>query len=159
MKKPQDSMCEKLNAYFDGELNREELRKFQLHLESCVNCTNTLTQLESIRESLRSFNTVTMPDEADLRIRRFLKTDTGQLSIKDEILDIEELARFLKISVNEVVELLDRLPSFEVGGRIRFRKDRIIDWIANQEKKMVREREQHTTHSHQNIIMFPGGQS
>ena len=95
-----------------------------------------------------------LPDEADLRIRNRLHTEQGYNPVHEEILDIEDLAVFLKISVTEVVNLLSELPSFEVGGRIRFRKDRIIEWIMNQEQKMTRDRNLASLPAHKNIIQL-----
>jgi hypothetical protein len=159
MKNTDKSMCEKLELYFDGELDEHESCEFQLHLEFCESCRKELDELGTIRASLQSFTHIQLPDESDLRIRRNLRTGSDQLSTRDEILDIEGVARFLKVSVTDVVDILDQLPSFEVGGKIRFRRDRIIEWIKDQEKKLVREREEHLIPSHKNIVQFPGGKS
>ncbi|OGL44975.1 MAG: hypothetical protein A2161_06585 [Candidatus Schekmanbacteria bacterium RBG_13_48_7] len=49
-----------------------------------------------------------------------------------------------------MVNMLDELPSFEVGGRVRFLRDRLMDWIKNKEKKMAWEREQTSFESLEN---------
>ena len=43
-----DHKFELLNAYLDGELNPQQRRKFEAHLESCEECQAELESLESL---------------------------------------------------------------------------------------------------------------
>lgn len=57
----------------------------------------------------------------------------------DEVLTVEETAKFLKMTPHTVYQLEKRqdekrLPSFRVGGSIRFRKLTLLEWIERQER-------------------------
>jgi len=44
---------ELLPLYFDGELDRATSREFETHLDECVDCRNTLIELDALRHALR----------------------------------------------------------------------------------------------------------
>lgn len=54
----------------------------------------------------------------------------------DEIMSLEELCRYLKISRHTIYKLTHRceIPSFIVGKQLRFRKSKIDEWMDQQEK-------------------------
>jgi len=60
--------------------------------------------------------------------------------MKNEILTVEELAKYLKISERTIYELLKKkeIPAFKIGATWRFKKDLIDRWIekkAEEESK------------------------
>ncbi|MBN1671512.1 MAG: hypothetical protein JXR37_10790 [Kiritimatiellae bacterium] len=57
-----------------------------------------------------------------------------------EIMDMYDLAHYLKVGVEDVEQMLDQLPHFEFAGKIRFRKVRIEQWLSERER--VRKRDQ-----------------
>ena len=56
-----------------------------------------------------------------------------------EILDIEETADYLRLSVNTVREKvrLRQIPFFRVGGTIRFRRSKLDRWVDRSEVMVV----------------------
>lgn len=52
----------------------------------------------------------------------------------DTILNIEEVAEFLRVSDRTVRRLLaaDELPAFKVGGAWRFRREDLTAWIEER---------------------------
>ena len=54
-----------------------------------------------------------------------------------EILSLEELTRYLKVSKQVVYKLVQRgkIPSFKLGKRLRFRKSKIDAWIDKREQE------------------------
>ena len=50
------------------------------------------------------------------------------------VLDIDELAEFLRVSKDIIEQYLDDIPCFELGGKILFRKKGIEEWIEGREK-------------------------
>ena len=50
------------------------------------------------------------------------------------VLDIDELAEFLRVSKDIIEQYLDDIPCFELGGKILFRKKSIEEWIEGREK-------------------------
>ena len=58
----------------------------------------------------------------------------------DDILSIEQLATYLKISRSTLYKLVrgGRLPGQKVGKRWRFHKDAIDEWLKQHPEKGVR---------------------
>ncbi len=52
-------------------------------------------------------------------------------------MDIDEAAAFLGITVSELVNRLDELPAFEIAGRIRFNRERLIRWMETKERDLA----------------------
>jgi len=150
-------MFYRVNEYLDGKLSEEVTGCFLDHKNHCAKCSAYLQKYEMFLESLRDNLENELSDDADLRIRSTLhKTITPQASTP-EILDIEGVAQFLNLSVSQVADILDQLPAFEIGGRIRFRRDRIVAWARDREEKLSKERLQSSIKQSAKFIVFPGG--
>ena len=53
----------------------------------------------------------------------------------DEILTIEEVAKFLKLSEPTIYRLKNTgLPYFKIGRNVRFKKKDILDWLEENKK-------------------------
>jgi len=50
------------------------------------------------------------------------------------VMDIEELAEFLRVDADTVAEYLDRMPHFELGGKLLFRRKSVEEWIEARER-------------------------
>jgi len=55
-------------------------------------------------------------------------------SIQPEILTVEEVATYLKVTERSIYSLLSRreIPAFKVGGTWRFRRDEIEAWTRRK---------------------------
>jgi len=66
------------------------------------------------------------------------------ISIKEELMTIEELADYLKVSRRTIYEWLKskKIPAVKLIGQWRFKKEKIDAWINNeckpQHKKLIR---------------------
>lgn len=58
-------------------------------------------------------------------------------SSKPEILTVEEVAQYLKVTERSIYSLLSRqeIPAFKVGGSWRFRGDEIDEWTRARHRK------------------------
>jgi excisionase family DNA binding protein len=58
-----------------------------------------------------------------------------------EFLTATEVAEYLRLPLSTVYKLVQdkRLPGFKVGKHWRFRKETIIQWTKDQEKKALKE--------------------
>ncbi|MBN2384069.1 zf-HC2 domain-containing protein [bacterium] len=159
MNENHEALCECIDQYLDDELDQTARTEFERHLNVCPDCQAYLEAYNHLLQTLdQCARGVTLPDDVDLKIRHEILRELGQSQHPSQIMDIEELARFLAMPVPEIVKLLDQLPSFELGGRIRFRRDRIIAWLEERERKMSWERDQANFQTKQKLIRFPGGQ-
>jgi len=61
----------------------------------------------------------------------------------DEIMTIEECAKYLKTSISTIYRLAQkrRIPSFKVSGQWRFKKELINTWISENSKIKVTKEE------------------
>ena len=56
---------------------------------------------------------------------------------REAILTPDEAARYLRVSVDELMLCLDELPHFRVGEQIRFRTQRLEEWVGQQERQQI----------------------
>lgn len=52
-----------------------------------------------------------------------------------DILTFDEVAAYLRVSADLLKDYLDELPCFELGGKLLFRKEVVVDWIDQREKR------------------------
>jgi len=97
-------------------------------------------------------------DFADLRIRRALQKgmSISHQSKEEEILDLEEAATLLKLHMSDFIKLVEQLPSFEIAGKIRFRRSKLMEWIEQKERVHEWEKTLSQTEDRK-IIKFSGG--
>ena len=53
---------------------------------------------------------------------------------------LNEAAGFLRISVDDLEDVVTDLPAFEVGGKIRVRRAALLEWIEQRERAYARGR-------------------
>lgn len=59
----------------------------------------------------------------------------------EELLTLEELAKYLKISKHTLYKMLERgkIPAFKIANQWRFKKSDIDKWIEQQRKTTLKE--------------------
>lgn len=55
-----------------------------------------------------------------------------------EVLTLRDAAAFLRISEEELAQILDELPLFELAGQLRIRTERLREWIEQRERTYQR---------------------
>lgn len=51
----------------------------------------------------------------------------------DELLTVKEMAQIFKVSTRGIYYWMDQgLPYLKIGGRVRFEKKKVMEWIAEQ---------------------------
>ena len=53
---------------------------------------------------------------------------------------LDEVAEFLRVSLEELGEVVGELPAFELAGRVRVRRTKLIEWIEKRERAYARGR-------------------
>jgi anti-sigma factor RsiW len=56
-------LSNKINAWLDGELSREESEMLQLHLTNCTACQKELLGLKKVNSLLGNYKVKTVPDQ------------------------------------------------------------------------------------------------
>ena len=52
---------------------------------------------------------------------------------------LDEVAAFLRIDPSDLGEVAEELPAFELGGQVRVRRERLIEWIQQRERAYTRQ--------------------
>jgi anti-sigma factor RsiW len=128
-----------LLAYLDGELADDERPRLEAHLQHCAECAGRLAQLRRSGQALQEEAHADLPDA----VRRRLGRTLGGAAAPDawpEVMALEEVARYLGITLDELDRLAADLPAFEVAGRIRVRRSELGKWIARREQDYAAQR-------------------
>jgi len=125
--------------YLDGELSAAAAAAVTSHLAGCPSCRRLLASLKDSERSLAELGNETAPVDALMRVQRRVCLDLG-IAKEREILTLEDAADFLRLEADELAEVLDDLPWFELAGRIRFRRQALLDWVRKREQECARER-------------------
>ncbi len=153
---PSDHLaCRHLDDFLDGMLDLGQTAAFREHLEGCAECRRLLDGLTEVREAMAESYSAELPDDRNLRIRRVVPGSYCLQKLPQDIMDIEELAAFLCASVEDIIGMLDQVPAFEINGRLRFRRDKIVEWIEREEAGMQWERDvSMMRRSERNVILY-----
>ena len=114
---------------------------------------------EKIHDALNALTRTTLPDHADLRIRGTLAryVHGREETPVSEVLTLEETARYLKLTIGELIPLLDELPSFELAGRLRVRRAALDQWIETREKTLKWQKQRSELKRDDPLIHYAGG--
>jgi hypothetical protein len=131
-------MCsERLPEYVDGELTQVEHDACGRHLDGCEACRQ---ELESVRRllSLAATLPADKPDaETLLRVRQAIEAESRPRRTGfGPVLDLEELADFLRADRTTIEVYLDEIPCFELGGKLLFRRKSVEAWIEQREMRL-----------------------
>jgi len=132
---------EELARLSAGDLEAARAREVKEHVAGCDTCRRRLDALARADAALAALPRVEPPAEALLAARRLLSREVrgggGQ-----EIMTLEEAAAFLRISLDELAEIVLVLPAFELAGQLRIRRSRLIEWVEARERAFSRSRAQ-----------------
>ena len=133
-----ETYAEWISEQMDGELDATRGQELNRHLAACESCRKTRQAMERLAAGIRGLTRHAPADRAALAINtavhRLLppprRTDFGPM------MDIEELAEFLRVTPETVGTYLDDLPSFELGGKLLFRRSSVERWIEKRENRV-----------------------
>ena len=57
-------------------------------------------------------------------------------------LQAKQTADFLRITRDQLGEIVEELPAFELAGQIRIRRQRLIEWVQQRERDYSRQASQ-----------------
>ena len=71
--------------------------------------------------------------------RRVRELEESQVALpptlESEIMTVDELARYLRLSTDQVFDIIDQLPRFQIGYEYRFKRESIDQWIRSLEQR------------------------
>ncbi len=129
--------------WIDGSVPEERGRMLEEHAAACKACAASLGTLQALRQLLGASAVEAVPDSARLRALGAIlqaaaeapgRTDVP-LSGPPQIMDLAEVAAFLRVSEAKVRRILPDLPHFAVAGELRFRRESVERWIEREEQR------------------------
>ena len=134
-----ESCRERLSEYLDGDLPVESKGEIAAHLETCEQCRAELRQYERMNSLVAGLQQLTPGTATTLSIKAAFQA-SRPMERRTEfgpVLDMDELAAFLRVSNEVVGQYLDEIPSFELGGKLLFRRKSVEEWIARKEMTLA----------------------
>ena len=153
---------EKLSEYADRELAGTEERAIKAHLDKCAACREQYRRLEQIASAAATLTRHVPCADCLLKISKAIH-QRAQLPRRTEfgpVLNFDELADYLRVDKETIGQYLDEIPSFELGGKLLFRKKSIEEWIESKETGFALQRmiaESPDAFSRQNKLVTNGG--
>jgi hypothetical protein len=128
---------EDLAAYASEDLPPERAAEVERHVGDCADCRRRLSAIREADGRLRGMPRLRPSVGALLRTRRALSEELRQ-RWAPEVMTLEEVAAFLRVEPDDLRDVASQLPAFEIGGRIRVRREKLIEWIARRERVYAR---------------------
>jgi len=129
---------EELAAFADGDLDASRLEEIRKHICGCGRCRKRLAALRRSDALLAATRPLPPPGSAILAARRALSEVTRPRQLP-EIMTLAEAAEFLRITPEQLGEVVEELPAFELAGQIRVRRQRLLEWIEQRERDYSRQ--------------------
>lgn len=107
------------------------------HLEACAACRRLRDEFARL-DALCAGLPFSPPSETRRleileAVRRAL-VEEDPSSLTHDVLTLEEVAAFLRIPVDELAHALPGMPTFEIAGHVRIRRERLLAWIEERER-------------------------
>ena len=129
---------DELSGLAGGELDAVRAVELRRHLGACEHCRERLAALNRADDMLKALPPVRPPAEAVLAARRALAAEVRPAPAS-EIMTLDEVAEFLRITPEQLGEVVEELPAFELAGQIRIRRQRLIEWVQQRERDYTRQ--------------------
>jgi len=128
-----DVTYEDLSRLLAGDLGAEQARDIEAHAAACGACRRRLSALASLDDALRALPRHEPSPGAVLRTRRALSAEVRGRR-EPELMTLDEVAEFLRITLDDLEEIVLELPCFELAGQLRVRRSRLIEWVESRER-------------------------
>lgn len=128
---------EELAAFVAGDLDPQREAQVRRHVGACAACGRRASALAKADATLAALRPARPSARAILDVRRALAEVVGP-GRAPEVLTLDEVAQFLRIGAETLDEIAEELPAFELGGQIRVRREKLMEWIRQREQDYAR---------------------
>ncbi len=127
--------------YTESVLAPDVRCEFLDHLAGCAACQAELRAFERLAAAARQLPVAEPGDETVLRITETILAaePPRRRSEFGPVLDAAELADYLHVAPATLQDYLPELPSFELGGKLLFRRKSIETWLEGRERGFATE--------------------
>jgi hypothetical protein len=136
--KPCDTFCELLPEFLEGALDAEAASDVATHLAECPECRGELRFVRDLTAAARSLPQLRPDDTVALRMLEGIRRTElpARRQAFGPVLDLEDLAAYLRLDVEDLDPYLADIPSFELGGKLLFRRQTVEEWVRNREQSL-----------------------
>lgn len=132
-----DVTYEALAALAAGDVDATREAELREHVSQCSRCRQRLASVNRADAALTALPPVQPPRRAILAARQAL-SEVTRGPRAPEIMTLREVAEFLRITPDQLGEIVEELPAFELAGQIRVRRERLIEWVQQRERDYTR---------------------
>ena len=132
-----DVTYEELSAFAAHDASPERAQALQDHVRQCPTCQTRLAALLKLDSALQKLPRIQPPTSAVLNVRRAFSR--GIRSREPAVMTLQEVADFLRVSLEDLYEAVDDLPAFDLAGRILVRRAKLVEWIGQREQAYRRQ--------------------
>lgn len=133
-----DKCQELLPEFLEGALDADAAADVATHLADCAACRAELGFVRNLTAAARRLPQPKVSDEAVLRMMERVRHPSGQPRRTEfgPVLDVNDLAEYLRMDVNTLEPHLADIPCFELGGKLLFRRQTVEAWIQQKEQSL-----------------------
>lgn len=157
-----EDVTEQIVAFLDGEVSPDTHAEIAEHLAVCSQCQQEAESLRAASQLVRSLAPIQPSEAWDLSLQRKLMAhrcreltdelirirhiaeelsarlaalEQAEMDLRAEhdLMTVEELAAYLRVSPQKVYEMLDDIPHIELNYEIRFRRSSVDQWLKLRE--------------------------
>ena len=128
---------EELAAFAAGDLGARRHSEINEHLLRCERCRDRLDALERADKALEDLTPARPSPSAIASVRRAL-AHAADAEAAPQVMTLDQVAGFLQITTDQLGEIAETLPAFELAGQIRVRRARLVEWIEQRERQYSR---------------------
>lgn len=133
-----DVTYQDLAAFASGDADADRREQLDGHAARCRRCRKRLEALRRSDAALKALPKVAPSGSAILAARRAL-VEVTRGPRAPEIMTLADVAEFLRVTPEQLGEIAEELPAFELAGQVRVRRDRLIEWVQQRERDYARD--------------------
>lgn len=126
-----------MSEVMEGDLEAAEMEAARGHEARCQACSSEMRRFRAVVRAVEDLPDPVPEDTVRFEILDGL-TPTPAPEMVPEIMDVDELRKYLGVTEKELEEEIENLPAFEFAGRLRFKKEHIDRWIEERERERAR---------------------
>ncbi len=108
------------------------------HMASCSACRDEASRARGLLKAARELPRTEPASEAVLRVSEAIHAAGAPVRRTEfgAVMDVDELADFLRVDRETVGLYIGEIPCFELGGKLLFRRKSVEAWIERREDDM-----------------------
>ena len=132
-----DDYQELIPEYLERSLSADAEQDLKRHVDTCNVCRQELKMAQALSAAVHALPRRQPSTETILKISEVLHHSVPihrQSSEYGPVLDVDDLADYLRVERGVLELYVDEIPHFELGGKLLFRRKSVDQWIEARER-------------------------